>query len=211
MEETVEIPRPRIPIDIERAVGARWAALSAAGGGGLTVCLPEVDDREDDVLAELGLVPSGDRWLLRTRLPGSRTNLVVDRVSADDVAAVNALRRLAPDWQLAAVLPDAGVRTLVYRRRGRAAAFSAYVLLTDARGRSEAELLGYGVLPEFAQLERAVSGSLLHATLREIAADGAEIAVASVLPELFDRVNLVESAGFRYESATRWYRRRVSA
>ncbi len=214
MGRTLRIDRPRTRADVAELIAKSMADYASGGGGEMVVTLTEVDDREDDLMAELGFMPGRDTWQLQCPLPPrSSSNVTIRQLTADDRAVVDRLLRLVPDWRFTRLLDDhRGVRVqdvMAYTREGRVAAFAVMRLVDTIDGGRQAHLCGFGVLPEYANVARAAAASLMHGVLRVASDRGAGVAVAEVPPGEIEAVTVLEITGFRYASASRRYHRDV--
>ena len=194
-----------------------------------TVVVRAVDDRCDDLLRPLDLVPDHDRWVQTLGGPAARNDLVVRQGQTDDLVAIVELCARSRRWgEVEGADPDVSTltnaiatgRVWVHERHQRLAGALVFAPETRSTGMTIERLAAKGA-PDDAytgpreDLDRSLALQTLKATLWALTRDradtgagkgeGVEIRV-SVAADSFEGVDLFEAANLRYRHTDRYYR-----
>jgi len=218
---TIEVPGPRDRSKLQTLLKAEVDTIrqsessTADAETRVQLWLPEVDDAEDDVVAEVGFEPYRDLWQLQIDLPSRRTDLVVRAFTADDAEDFLRVNNRAFDWhpeQGGMTLDDLAARQaeswydpagfLLHHRDGKLAGFCWTKVHRDLDP-PMGEIYAIAIDPEFQGI--GLGRALTLSGLTHMADTGITRAMLYVESNNHSANAIYEVAGFRYHHTNRAY------
>lgn len=212
---TGEVSGPRPPDALGAVLRSELARITEHGGGAIQLWLPEVDDAEDTLVAELGFAPYRDLWQLRCPLPARNTDVAARAYVESDAEGFLEANNLAFSWH-----PEQGGMTLeglherqaepwydnegflIHERSGRVAAFNWTKEHRDVDP-PLGEIYAIAVHPDFQGL--GLGRGMTLAGLAHLHSQGLETGMLYVESDNVAANRTYDGVGFRYHHTNRAY------